>query len=383
MSQSRRGFIRSIGLGTAGLMGSSFIIGRGREAAAFEPAGSRLLLDDGVLKISSNENARGPGPNVMRALQKAITPRLGRGYPPDYLAELVETVADYNGVAQDHVVVGTGSGGLLVAATLAFCKDGKALVTASPTYATPEDVARGMGVPVHAVPLDRSLRLDLDAMASAANGAGMVFLCNPNNPTGTAHPAGAVEAFVRQVKARSPDTAILLDEAYIDYAVDPGVESGVALTQEFPGVFITRTLSKAHGMAGLRVGYGVGQPATMQALAQAANLGSMNTLSAAAGIASLKDTAHLAWERQENKRIQDYVMGAFREMGYDGPDTNANCMFVELGRPASWFRDECLKRGVAVGRDFPPLAQTHARISLGSMEEMEFAVSVFRDVLKG
>lgn len=383
MSQSRRGFIRSIGLGTAGLLGSSFIIGRGREAAAFEPAGSRTFLDDGVLKISSNENARGPGPSVMRAIQEAVTPRLGRGYPPDYLAELVDTVADFNGVAAENVVIGTGSGGLLVAATRAFCKDGKALVTASPTYATPEDTARSMGVPVHAVPLDRSLHLDLDGMASAARGAGLVFLCNPNNPTGTAHPAGAVEAFVRQVKSRSPDTAILLDEAYIDYAVDPGVQSGVALTQEFPGVFITRTLSKAHGMAGLRVGYGVGQPETVQALAQAWNLGSMNTLSAAAGIASLKDRAHLAWERQENKRIQDYVMGAFREMGYDGPNTNSNCIFVELGRPASWFRDECLKRGVAVGRDFPPLATTHSRISLGTMEEMEHAVSVFRDVLKG
>ena len=382
MSQSRRGFIRSIGLGTAGLVGSSFIIGRGREAAAFEPAGSTLLLDDGILKISSNENARGPGPNVMRAIQEAVTPRLGRGYPPDYTADLVDTVAAYNGVAPDNVVIGTGSGGLLVAATLAFCKDGKALVTASPTYATPEGTARSMGVPVHALPLDRSLSLDLDAMASAATGAGLVFLCNPNNPTGTAHPAGAVEAFVRQVKARSPNTAILLDEAYIDYAVDPGVESGVALTQEFPGVFITRTLSKAHGMAGLRVGYGVGQPATMQALAEAWNLGSMNTLSAAAGVASLEDTAHLEWERKENKRIQDYVMGAFRNMGYDGPDTNANCIFVELGRPASWFRDECMKRGVAVGRDFPPLAETHARISLGTMEEMEHAVSVFQDVLK-
>jgi len=383
MSQSRRGFIRSIGLGTAGLIGSSFIIGRGQEAAAFEPAGSRLLLDDGILKISSNENARGPGPSVMRAIQEAVTPRLGRGYAPDYTAELVDTVAAYNGVAPENVVIGTGSGGLLVAATLAFCKDGRALVTAAPTYATPEGTARSMGVPVHAIPLDRSLALDLDAMASAATGAGLVFLCNPNNPTGTAHPAGAVEAFVRQVKARSPNTAILLDEAYIDYAVDPGVESGVALTQEFPGVFITRTLSKAHGMAGLRVGYGVGQPATMRALEEAWNLGSMNTLSAAAGIASLKDTGHLAWERQENKRIQDYVMGAFRGMGYDGPDTNANCIFVELGRPAAWFRDECLKRGVAVGRDFPPLSETHSRISLGTMAEMEYAVSVFRDVLKG
>jgi histidinol-phosphate/aromatic aminotransferase/cobyric acid decarboxylase-like protein len=258
MSQSRRGFIRSIGLGTAGLIGSSFIIGRGREAAAFEPAGSTLLLGDDVLKISSNENARGPGPNVMRAIQEAVTPRLGRGYPPDYTADLVDTVAEYNGVARDNVVIGTGSGGLLVAATRAFCKDGRALVTAAPTYATTESTARSMGVEVHAPPLDRSLALDLDAMASAASGAGLVFLCNPNNPTGTAHPAGAVEAFVRQVKARSPDTAILLDEAYMDYAVDPGVESGVALTQEFPGVFITRTLSKAHGMAGLRVGYGSG-----------------------------------------------------------------------------------------------------------------------------
>lgn len=383
MSQSRRGFIRSIGLGTAGLMGSSFIIGRGREAAAFEPMGSPRFLDDGVLKISSNENARGPGPNVMRALQEAITPRLGRGYPPDYTAELVDAVAGFNHVPRENVLIGTGSGGLLVAATRAFCKDGKALVTASPTYATPEDTARSMGVQVHAVPLTGSLHLDLDGMAAAANGAGLVFLCNPNNPTGTAHPAGAVEAFVRQVKARSPNTAILLDEAYIDYAVDPGVASGVALTQEFPGVFITRTLSKAHGMAGLRVGYGVGQPATMQALAEAWNLGSMNTLSAAAGIASLKDTGHLAWERQENRRIRDMVMGAFRDMGYDGPDTNSNCIFVELGRPASWFRDECLKRGVAVGRDFPPLAQTHSRISLGTMEEMQHAVSVFRDVLKG
>ncbi|HUE96591.1 MAG TPA: histidinol-phosphate transaminase, partial [Longimicrobiaceae bacterium] len=342
MSQSRRGFIRSVGLGTAGLIGSSFIIGRGREAAAFEPAGNTLLLDDDVLKISSNENARGPGPNVMRAIQEAVTPRLGRGYPPDYTADLVDTVAEYNGVAPDNVVIGTGSGGLLVAGTRAFCKDGKALVTAAPTYATPEGTARSMGVTVHAPPLDRSLALDLDAMASAATGAGLVFLCNPNNPTGTAHPAGAIEAFVRQVKARSPNTAILLDEAYRDYAVDPGVESGVALTQEFPGVFIPRTLSKAHGMAGLRVGYGVGQPATVQALSEAWNLGSMNTLSAAAAIASLKDTGHLAWERQENKRIQDYVMGAFRDMGYDGPDTNANCIFVELGRPASWFRDECL-----------------------------------------
>ena len=382
MSLSRRRFIRSVGLGTAGMMGTSFVIGRGLEAARFEPAGTALLYDDKLLKISSNENARGPGPNTLRTLHDVITPRLGRGYPPDYTEDLVSTIAQVNGVEPDHVVVGTGSNAILVAAAHAFCSGGKSLVTASPTYAAAEDAARRMGVTVHSIRVDRSLSLDLDAMAAASTGAGLVFLCNPNNPTGTAHPAGAVEAFVRQVKGRSPDTVILLDEAYMDYALDPAVKSGVALTQEFPGVFITRTLSKAHGMAGLRVGYAVGQPATMTALTEAWNLGSMNTLSAAAAITSLQDTAHLAFERAENGRVRDYVMGAFRELGYDGPDAHANCIFVELGRPASWFRDECLKRGVAIGRDFAPLADTHSRISLGTMEEMEFAVSVFRDVLR-
>jgi histidinol-phosphate aminotransferase len=383
MSLSRRKFFRSVGMGTAGMLSTSFIIGRGLEAAPFETSGSSLLQRNDILKISSNENARGPGAATLKTLRDVVTPRLGRGYAPDYTSELVDTVARVNGVERNHVVIGTGSNALLVAAVHAYCSGGKSLVTASPTYAASEDAARRMGVTVHSIAVDRSLSLDLDAMAAAATGAGLVFLCNPNNPTGTAHPAGAVEAFIRQVKGRSPDTAILVDEAYIDYAMDPEVKSAVALTQEFPGVFITRTLSKAHGMAGLRVGYAVGQPATMDALSMAWNLGSMNTLSAAAAITSLEDTAHMAAERMENARVRDYVMGAFRDMGYDGPDAHANCIFVELGRPARWFRDECLKRNVAIGRDFPPLADTHSRISLGTMEEMEFAVSVFRDVLKG
>jgi len=388
MSLTRRGFVRTAGLGaaglgTAGLLSTSFIIGRGREAATFEPAGQQEVYDDGIIRISSNENARGPGPSTIRALHDAISPRAGRGYPPDHTNDLVDTIAELYGVESNNVILGTGSGPILAGAVHAFCSADRGLVTAAPTYGTTDSTATRLGFPVEFVPVDASMGLDLDAMADAATGAGLVFLCNPNNPTGTAHPADAVESFVRRVKQRSPDTAILIDEAYIQYTFDPAVRTAAPLTQEFPGVFITRSMSKAHGMAGLRVGYAVGMQETVSAIPAAWHLGSMNTLSAAASIASLKDTAHIEDEIAENAWVRDFTLSAFREMGYEALDSHTNCIFVNLGRPSAWFREECLERGVRIGRDFPPMEQTHSRISLGTREEMEAAVQVFREVLAG
>ena len=381
MSLTRRGFARTVGLGTAGVLSSSFIIGRGREAAALEPELADDPDDDGIIRISSNENARGPGPKAMAALHQTITTRTGRGYPPDHTNELVATIAEKYRVEEASVVVGTGSGGLLEGAVRAFCSATKPLVTAAPTYGTPDRMARQIGAPVKMVPVDGSLALDLDAMADAASGAGMVFFCNPNNPTGTAHSASAVEGFVRRVMRDSPSTKILIDEAYIDYTFDPDVKTASLLTQEFPSVFITRSFSKAHGMAGLRVGYGIGHEETLDAITTAWNLGSMNTLSAAAAIASFKDTGHMDDERRENARIRDFTLSAFRDLGFSAADSHTNHIFVDLKRPASEFRDACLEQSVRVGRDFPPMEHTHCRISLGTMEEMETAVGVFRGVL--
>ena len=381
---TRRGFVRTVGLGTlgtAGVLSSSFIIGRGREAATFEPEPLQEPYDDGIIRISSNENARGPGPRAIGALHETISPRAGRGYPPDHTNELVDTICEVYGVERSSVIVGTGSGGILEGATRAFCSASKPLVTGAPSYGRPDQTARTIGAPVEFIPVDGSMGLDIDAMADAANGAGMVFFCNPNNPTGMAHPASVVEDFVRRVKRSSPNTSVLIDEAYIDYTLDPAVKTAAALTQELPGVFITRSFSKAHGMAGLRVGYAIGQEDTVRAISRAWSLGSMNTLSAAAAIASIKDQGHIAEEREENARIREFTVSAFRDMGFEVADSHTNCIFVDLGRPASEFRAACLEQGVRVGRDFPPMEQTHSRISLGTGEEMETAVRVFRDVL--
>jgi len=383
MAVSRRGFVRTVGLGATGVLSTPFIIGRGSEAAAFEAKPQQVVYDDGIIRISSNENARGPGQSAIQAIGEAMSPRMGRGYPPDHAADLVDAISEIRGVRSENVIVGTGSGTILAGATRAFCSASKPLVTAAPTYGTPESTANRIGAGVRSIPVDASLGLDLDAMASAARGAGMIFLCNPNNPTGTAHSSADVEAFLRRVKRESPETAVLVDEAYLDYAYDPAVSTVIPLTLELPGVFVTRSMSKAHGMAGLRVGYAIGQRETLEKITSAWELGSMNTLSAAAAAASLRDRGHIEDERRENARVRDFTLQAFRDMGYTAPNSHANFVFLDLGRTAAAFRDACLERKVRVGRDFPPLERTHSRISLGTMEEMQASVRVFREVLQG
>src|SRR5262245_54767400 len=381
MPSTRRRFFRDLGVGSAGVLSTSIIIGRGHEARASAPGVPQPPNDNGFIRISSNENARGPGKKTIDALHNAISPRVGRGYPPDYSGDLVDTIAGFYKVDKDHIIVGTGSGPILEGGTRAFCSPDKPLVTAAPTYGTPDQAARRFNAPVKMIHVDRSLGLDLDAMADAAKGAGMIFFCNPNNPTGTVHNLTAVEQFVRRVKQSSPETRILIDEAYIDYAHDPAVKTAVPLTKELPGVFVTRSFSKAHGMAGLRLGYAVGQPETLQAISKAWSLGSVNTLSAAAGVASLRDPKHIEEERAENARVRDFTLSAFKSLGFEAPDSHTNCIFVDLKRPASQFREACAALKVSVGRDFPPFEKTHSRITLGTMDEMRQAVQVFKKVL--
>src|SRR5439155_17197758 len=148
MSLSRRHFFRNVGLGSAGLLSTPFVIGRGSEAMAFESGAIQPPDDGGFIRISSNENARGPGRKTMDALRNAISPRVGRGYPPDYTGDLATTIADVYGVSRDNVIVGTGSGPILEAATRAFCSAETHLVTAAPTCGTAEQVAKRIGAPV-------------------------------------------------------------------------------------------------------------------------------------------------------------------------------------------------------------------------------------------
>ena len=389
MALSRRDFVRRLGAGGAAVATASSIIGYGHEELmAFvqgqggqRGGGQRQMAGGPMIRLSSNENLRGPSPKVLEALRAHPSKDLGLGYPPPNVQNFVETIATFCNAKPENVIISTGSGEILTAAVMAYCNGDHALVTGDPSYGSPAGTAQRIKAPVKLIPVDKGLNLDLEGMIRASLGAGLVFLCNPNNPTSTVQTSTDVERTVRTIKDRSPETGILIDEAYLEYATKPGAYTMVKLALELPGVFISRTFSKAYGMAGMRLGYGVGQPATMQKVGRAWGLGSISELQAVAGIAALKDTAHMDWEKKENKRVRDWTQGEFKAMGFDSPESETNFIFVNIRKPAVEFRDACRAEGVSVGRDFPPMEKTYARISLGTMEDMQKAMVVFKKVL--
>ena len=380
MKTTRRGF-GAIAVGAAvGALSSASLLER-KAFAQTRANQASGVFDNGIIQLNQNESARGPGPKTMEAIQAHTTKRVGRGYAPDHVGELEQGLADHYGIERQNVQLATGSTPLLQGSVRAFCDADKAFVSPMPSYSTSLSTARRIGARTVELPLGRDLGIDLDQLADNARGAGLLYLCNPNNPTGTVHGPDAVEAFVRRVTEENPETFIHIDEAYIYYARAGAMQTALPLAMEHENVFITRSFSKAHGLAGMRIGFAMGQAQTLNRIRDAWGMGDVNMLGAVAALTALEDHDHIAWEAQENAEIRAEVVGFFRDMGYEVPDSHTNHIFVNLRMPAAEFRSACLEHNVLVGRDFTPLEQSHSRISLGSREEMAVAMDVFRKVL--
>jgi histidinol-phosphate aminotransferase len=383
MSLTRRRLFERLGSVAVFPMSGEVVAARGREAAEAEGvAYTTTAQNTATIRIASNENPLGPGQHVLDAIVGKF-PEAGR-YPfnakqPE--AAIVSALASMHKVANDRITLSAGSGELLVNAVRAFCSADKPLVTAWPSFEAPVTTANKMGIPVKMVELDGELRIDIPKLVEASKGAGLVFFCNPNNPTGTVHGAPAVADFVKQVRAASPNTFILIDEAYHEYATDPSYQSALSLAVETPNVFVTRTFSKAYGMAGLRVGYAVGHTDTIAELNRYRMPFSIGLPNIGAAVTALGNQRHIETERARNTSVRDFTTKAFQEMGYTATDSQTNFVFVNLKAPAAPFREACREHGVLVGRDFPPYEKTHVRISMGTMDEMQRAVQVFRKVL--
>jgi histidinol-phosphate aminotransferase len=387
MALTRRGFVRTAGIGAAGVLTSSWIGARGREHSvwsAFEPTLS--AVEPGQIVLASNENPLGPGRTVMAAVQAAFGE--GGRRPGRYSGssrELIEAIAAKQKVKPENVVLGCGSTQILRSATHLFTAKDKPLVGTIPTYEECAGYAEMMGHPVRPVALDAEFKLDLTRLADAAKGAGLVFYCNPNNPTATYVGARATREFLAKVARESPETTILIDEAYFDYVTDADHDTHIPVAVDNPRVIVARTFSKAYGMAGLRMGYAVGHPETIKKMAEwdgGSGTSSLNVLALHAGIAAIQqDASFTAAERARNKEVRDFTMKWFGDRGMKPTDAQANFLFVNIGRPAKEFRDACRTKGVLVARDFPPFEKTHCRLSFGTMEEMKKAVAVFDHVL--
>ncbi len=374
MSLSRRSFLNVVGPFGGAPFPAALMAARGREAALARPGSppgdAAASGDPSEIRINSNENPLGPGPAAVEAFVNPLGPGpaaveafvrafpdAGR-YPTNArpsVADLRDTIARRLGVRPENVALGAGSWELLSTAVRLYTSSSRHLVTASPSFEQPEHTAAQLGVPVRRVPVDKDGRLDLDQMARAARWAGLVFFCNPNNPTGGVHSAKAVAEFVARVRRESPETAVLIDEAYHDYVTDPGYATSLALALE--------------------------HPRTIEAFNRWAITFNQNSLTVAAAIASLGDPAHIEAERARNTEVRAFTTRFFQDLGYRVWPSETNFVFVEIGRPAKEFKEACARQKVLVGREFPPLEKTYARVSLGTLDEMKRANHVFTAVL--
>ncbi len=388
MPVSRRGFLQFARPG--GDLTGAFLAARGMEAHLAEAQAqgqrARPLLPPGVeeIRISSNENPLGPGRAALDAILGKF-PEANR-YPFNSTpseGDLAAAIAAKFKVKPENIVLGAGSQEILKNSMRAFVTPTRGLVTALPTFENCTGFAKTYKLPLTEVKVDSEFRLDVDPMiAAASKGAGLVFFNNPNNPTATVHGAKTVADMVARIRKASPDTVILIDEAYHDYVTDPSYQTAVPIAMSTPNVIVARTFSKAYGMAGMRIGYAIGTADNVKKLAALKMPYNVSVFGIAAAIASINDPQHIADERARNTEVRAFTVNALKQMGAKPADSQGNFLFADIGMPAKDFRDACAKQGVMVGRDFPPFEKTHCRISIGTMAEMQKATAVFRDVLK-
>lgn len=389
MPVSRREFLATVGAGgvalgaaTSGILSLPIISARGREAGAQgvadRKADRRMAARPGMVRIDSNENPVGPGKRVIDAIRRHLDE--SNRYPVLAEDDLIEAIARKNGVSTDSVILGCGSGELLRAADHAFTRADAGYIGAAPTFEAPGEFAKFLGAPVKLVPVDAKLGLDLDGMAAAARGAGLVFLCNPNNPTATVHSKSDVVAFIETVNRTSPGTTVLVDEAYFEYVENPAFGTVIPLAVTNPRVVVLRTFSKVHGLAGLRAGYAVGRPEVLAKM-RAWTLGSnISQLTLVAATVAVEDAANIAAEVRRNREVKAFTRKFFADAGYAMSAGDANFMMVDIRRNAAQFKSQAVRKGVAVGRGFAALPN-HSRITFGTMPEMKKAVVVFRELL--
>jgi histidinol-phosphate aminotransferase len=378
---SRREFGRST---VAATIGASFLpsaavgLAQAGALAHTTPAIATAGVVGATIRISANENPYGLGPAALAALQAGE--REANRYPGASIGSLTSRLCAMHGVGSDRLLLTPGSGEILRAATRAFTSSSKALVTAAPTFEAPERAARGVNAPIQAVPVQASGSLDLTAMAARATGAGMFFICNPNNPTGGVNSIASLTAFVAAVRKSAPDAVILIDEAYYEYVDDPSYATAIPLTQQDPKILVSRTFSKIHGMAGLRVGFAIGNADLLAAMRPHLSQGTIGGPSASAALASLDDRDHLAKQCALNRDARAFTIKTFESAGFHVLSSQANFVMVDVRRDAASFQAQCREAGVQIARAFPPLT-THARITIGTLDEMKRATALMLPLL--
>ena len=329
-------------------------------------AASTATLLDKPVRMMFNENPYGPSQIARRAMRKAFeesnlySMRGAKG-------EFKELMARLNGVTPDHIAVGFGSGEILKKAALMNGIDKGELLSPSLTFETINRYAKTMKSNVNRIPMNKNIDIDLNRMNENVNNkTKMIYLCNPNNPTGSLMNTDDLESFCSQVSKKS---IVFVDEAYHEYVTDSKYRSMIDLVKSGKNVIISRTASKVHGLAGLRVGFAITTPQIAKRL-ESYLTDSLNIIGLRAAIASYKDKRFQNFSIDMNNKAKKVVAEYLDTKGIQYLDSQTNFMFIKTDIEISDFQPAMEKHGVLVGRPFPPFTNW-CRLSMAKPEEMQ------------
>ncbi|HET6844555.1 MAG TPA: histidinol-phosphate transaminase [Candidatus Angelobacter sp.] len=320
----------------------------------------------GLILLNSNENAYGPFPGVLNIGNPFLD---ANRYPDHHSDRIAARLAALCKVQPERVIAGCGSTEILRMCAAAFTGPGRRLVMPSPTFEAIGHYAGATGAEIIRVPLTPDFRHDLPAMAKAAAAAGgLVYICNPNNPTGNITPRSEIEEFIRTLPK---SVYVLIDEAYHDFVpASPDYASFIDRPMDDDRVIVARTFSKIYGLAGLRLGYAVSSKPTIKLLQQHKLEDSLNALVTRCALLALDDEAAHRQAQQRNAFDRDEFMRQAGARKVTAIPSAANFVMVQTGRPVRSVIDHFKQNNIAIGRPFPPL-DTYARISLGLPGEMK------------
>jgi histidinol-phosphate aminotransferase len=336
-------------------------------------------LPKDMVWLNANENPLGPPASALAAMRDAL-PTSGRYHYQEF-GEIYAAIAKSEELSALEVVAGCGSSEVLHTAVDAFTSATRPLISVTPAYEMPIEVARELGRPVVLTKLREDYTADVKKLAEEADKAkgGMIYLCNPNNPTAAMVKSSEVDWLVANLPA---NTVLLVDEAYIHFGEHPEMKSALPYVRQGKDVIVTRTFSKIYGMAGLRVGFAAGKPELIRKM-RPLQINVIPYVSAKGVVAALADKENVLRERRASlSKTRSAVCGWLKERGVKYIEPHANFMMIDCGRNAKEFISAMPRLGVAPGRPFPPL-DNMLRVTIGTDAEMAKFRDVFWKVYKG
>ena len=368
---ARRGFSRRSFARIAAVIGAGAALPFYNEPALAQLSAIRGPMPPDAVKINANENPLGPCPEAAEAIHKIV--QNGGRYLYEETFGFQETMAELEGLKPNYVQPYAGSSAPLHQAVLAFTSPSKPFVTADPGYEAGERAARFIGAKVISVPLTKSYAHDVKDMAAASPDAGLIYVCNPNNPTGTLTPRADIEWLLENKPAGS---ILLLDEAYIHIA---GAQTGSDLVGKDKDIVILRTFSKIYGMAGLRAGAALGRPDLLQKISPYSS-GALPITGMVAATASLKSKKLIPERQKIIGDVRADVLGFLEKNKFKYVPSVSNKFMVDVGRPGGQIIEALRKEKIYVGRVWASWP-TYVRVSIGTQDEMNKFKTAFLKVM--